>query len=412
MQRKNKKIQTAKGMHDILPPEGERILAFFDIAKELAQNFGFNYIETPIIEEADLFIRTVGKETDIVNKEMFYLQGKKYVLRPEGTAPVVRAYIENGLFTLPQPQRFFYFGKMFRKEKPQKLRFREHHQFGVEILGSEDPFYDVFIINFFSELFKKIKLNVTFFVNSIGCSSCRNKIKDKIKLFYKSYVSNLCEDCKRRYKLNPLRLLDCKKDVEIAKSAPEIVDFLCDDCKEHFENVLDYLDESKISYQIQNNIVRGLDYYNRTVFEIFVENEELALGGGGRYDDLSLFLGKKKIGGVGGAIGVERILSLWQNYKKEENAIGIVTIGFQARNYMLKVINEVVNNGFRVIDAFGKGSLKQQLDYINSLKLKYCLLAGEVEVKEEKVIFKNFENGIQEEIYLKFLIKELKRKIK
>jgi len=412
MQKKNKKIQTPKGMHDLLPPESRKMLSFFDIAKELAENFGFNFIETPIIEEEDLFIRTVGKKTDIVGKEMFYLQGKKYVLRPEGTAPVVRAYIENGLFSLSQPQRFFYLEKMFRKEKPQKLRFREHYQFGVEILGSEDPFYDVYIVNFFYELFKLLKINVIFFINSIGCLICRGKIKDKIKSFYRPYINNLCQDCKKRYKDNPLRLLDCKRDIDITESAPEIIDYLCDECKEHFEKVLELLEELNFPYQIQNNIVRGLDYYNRTVFEIFSEKETLALGGGGRYDNLSLFLSKRKIGGVGGAIGVERVLSLWQNYKIEKNDIGLVTVGSKARIYMLKIANEITKNGFRVIDAFGKGSLKQQLDYINSLNIKYCLLAGEVEVEGEKVIFKNFENGLQEEIYLKFLIKELKRKIK
>lgn len=413
MKNKPDLFQKAKGFHDILPPLSEKFLNFFEISKQIANNFGFNYIETPIVERKEIFERPVGLVTDIVEKEMFYLSGKEYVLRPEGTAPVVRAYIENGLFTLPQPQKFFYFGPMFRKENPQKGRYRQLNQFGLEILGSGDVIYDAIIINVFDQIFSQLKIPVIFYLNSLGCSDCRVKIKEKIRNFYRPYLNQLCKDCQRRYKVNPLRLLDCKQDVEIASLAPEIVDFLCPQCKNHFENLLDILDKMEINYEIKNNIVRGLDYYNRTVFEIYSEKNTLALGGGGRYDDLASFFTKRKIPGVGGALGVERVLEIWDNYKEEKKKeIGIIIIGKEVRPYVLKIVNLLTKENFRVIESLGKENIKQQLEFMDSLKVRYLIFIGEIEMKKERVVFKDIQTGIQEEIYLNQLIKTLKSKVK
>lgn len=415
---KNKKqniFQTAKGFHDILPPTSHKFLDFFNIVKEIVQNFGFNYIETPIVERKDIFERPIGLQTDIVEKEMFYLAGKEYVLRPEGTAAVVRAYIENGLFTLPQPQKFFYYGPMFRKENPQRGRYRQHHQLGIEILGNAEPIYDAFVFNIFNEIFKKLKINnIVFYINSIGCVECRPKIKEKIKIFYRPYLSKVCQDCHRRYKFNPLRLLDCKQDKEISSLAPEIVDFLCSRCREHFEKLLELLDGLEINYEIKNNIVRGLDYYNRTVFEIFYqEKEDLALGGGGRYDELASFFVKRKVPGVGGALGVDRVIEIWENYKSQgKREIGIIIIGKEVTGYVMKIINLLTKEDFRIIESLGKENIKQQLEFMTSLNIRYLLFIGEVEMKKERVVFKDLKTGIQEEIYVGQLIKELKNKVK
>ncbi len=402
------KIQVPRGMHDIL---GNKFISLFDIMKDIALNYGFTYIETPIIESRNLFERPLGPTSDIVEKEMFSLSSKEYVLRPEGTAPVVRAYIENGLFSLPQPQKLFYFGPMLRKERPQKSRFREHHQFGLEILGSESPIYDAFIVNVLWEIFKVLKIEVIFFVNSIGCQDCRKIIKEKIKNYYKPYLNKVCDDCKRRYKVNPLRLLDCKVDVEIAESAPQIIDFLCEQCQEKFEEFLEILDKIEIPYEIKNNIVRGLDYYNNTVFEVFSEKESLALGGGGRYDNLASFFTKRKVPGVGAALGVERILELWNNYKEEKKVIGVVRIG-EVNKFFFEVINLLARGGFRIIESFGKENIKQQLEFLNSLNVRYHIFIGEVESKEEQVVFKDFKTGIYEKIHIKNLIKELTKRVK
>ncbi|GIW65177.1 MAG: hypothetical protein KatS3mg093_156 [Candidatus Parcubacteria bacterium] len=267
------KIQKPRGMKDIFLDDADFYLKVRDLITNFSLINGFKYIETPIIENIKLFTSSLGEASDVVNKEMFLVKGKEkgdiFVLRPEGTASIVRAYFENGMQNLPQPVCLFYFGKMFRRERPQHGRLREHNQWGLEILNTEDPFADFYVIFSFYNFLKSLKIqNLKVKLNSIGCQRCRRKYKTQLVNFYKKYKNNLCFDCQRRLKLNPLRLLDCKnpKDQEYKKSAPNILNCLCKFCETHFQKVIEFLDYFQIPYELDNTLVRGFDYYVKTVF--------------------------------------------------------------------------------------------------------------------------------------------------
>jgi histidyl-tRNA synthetase len=307
------KVQRPRGMKDIVDPESE----FYLKIKELIINFallnGFKYIETPVVEDIKTFTLSLGESSDVVSKEMFVIKGKEkgisYVLRPEGTAGVVRAYFENGMSSLPQPVSLFYIEKMYRRERPQHGRLREHTQWGLEILNTEDAFADFFIIFSFYKFLTKVKIeNLTIKLNSIGCPRCRERYRKHLVRYYKKFKNKICNDCQRRLRLNPLRILDCKnpKDQEYKNNAPNILDYLCRFCENHFQKVIEFLDHSKIPYELDKTLVRGFDYYQRTVFEIFIEGENIALGGGGRYD-LGEILSHQSLPSVGGALGLERL---------------------------------------------------------------------------------------------------------
>lgn len=422
--KKEEILQTPRGMHDLVKEDAEFFLALLVEIFKFSNTFGFEYIRTPIVENEKVFTSSLGKTSDVIKKEMFYIKtksgGEKLVLRPEGTAAVLRAYVQNSLTSLPQPVKVFYFGPMFRYERPQRGRFREHYQWGLEIIETNDPISDAQIIEAFDRFFKKFKLkNYVFKVNSLGCKDDRKKYIKDLKKYYRNKVKKLCLDCRRRFKENPLRLLDCKhsEDQKFKENAPILTNYLCKQCESHFERFLEYLEELNIYYELDNNIVRGFDYYSRTIFEIFFPDLNIAVGGGGRYDYLGEIFYKRSIAGVGGAIGIERFIEILRNnniklsyYKKP--SIFIAQITDQAKMFALKIYDELVKNNFHIAESFTKSSLSSQLDIANKLKVKYSIIIGHQELGSNSVILKDMETGIQETIPADKLIQELKNRLK
>jgi len=307
-------IKALRGMKDI---EDTRFLKIFDTARNIAENYGFTYIETPILEETALFKRSVGESSDIVNKEMYQFTdkgGNDVCMRPEGTAGVVRSFIEHKYDRQQTPKRFWYFGPMFRYERPQKGRFREFHQFGIESFGEPNIYEDINIIAMAADIFDTLDIGYTLKINSLGCGECMPKYRDRLVEFLDAHKEELCEDCRRRINQNPIRTLDCKVEScqTILKNAPKITDNLCEKCQKDFETLKKGLENLGIEYEVDKNLVRGLDYYTKTTFE-FISTQigaQSAIAGGGRYDRLVEFLGGKPTPGVGFAIGVERIMEL------------------------------------------------------------------------------------------------------
>ncbi len=420
----NKTIQKPRGMKDILPSEYPYYDFVLKTAKKIFEYYNYQRIETPILEKAELFTRGVGKETDIVHKEMYFVKtkekGELLTLRPEGTAAVARAYIENALFNEPQPVKFYYFSPFFRHEKPQAQRLRQFYQVGLEAIGSDDSAIDVQIILlsllFLEGLgFNKKKLIIK--INSIGCSSCRhNYIRNLVK-YYNSKKKSICSECKRRIKTNPLRVLDCKNErcQSIKESAPNILDYLCEECRGHFKSVLESLDNLGISYLLDKTLARGLDYYTRTVFEVFREdgNKTLALGGGGRYDELVRILKGPKKAGVGVAFGVERLIEevklMGKKFPLPSYDIFLIQLGDKAKNIAFSLLEKFRKEGILVGENLGKESLKNQLRYANRLKAKYVLILGQQEVIDETIILKDMTSGLQEVISLDKIIAVLKK---
>ncbi len=417
-------LQTPKGMHDILPAEFPFWEKFEREAKEIAEFYNFSPIETPILEHAELFIRGVGESTDIVQKEMFLLRtkgGTRLTLRPEMTAPIVRAFIQHGMHKLPQPQRLYYLGPAFRHENPQAGRFREMHQFGLEILSGEgegDPIYDAEVIIATCRLFEELRIkNLTVQINSIGCRTCRTAYKKKLADYYKG--AEVCRDCKKRLLTNPLRVLDCKSKIcaPIKAGAPSILDFLCAACKNHFKQVLEFLDEVSLPYTLNPQLVRGLDYYNRTVFEVFSEGNELALAGGGRYDYLAEMLGGRPTPAVGVAVGIERVIELMRPiFESTLNHSGkakvfLVYIGDAARLKSLSLIEELRKNRVMVAEALGKNSLSSQLDTARKMGAPLALIFGQKESHEGNIIIRDMLSGVQEVVPLSKVAEEVKRRL-
>lgn len=416
------KVQKPRGMKDVIGEDAD----FYLKIRELATNFstlnGFKYIETPIVENAKTFTLSLGDSSDVISKEMFVIKGKEkgdvFVLRPEGTASVVRAYFENGMQSLPQPVSLFYFGKMFRRERPQYGRLREHTQWGLEILNTEDPFADFFVIfNFYNFLNDLRVKGVKIKLNSIGCQRCRQKYKVQLTKFYRKYQRKICSDCQRRLKLNPLRLLDCKdpRDQEYKKMAPNILNYLCKFCEIHFQKIIEFMDYFKIPYELDNTLVRGFDYYSRTVFEIFGGEEDVALGGGGRYD-LGETIGNISLPSVGGAIGIERLKLALEKIgfktKKHSPKIFVAFVGEETRAKAFEAFLELQKANLLPASNFFKVSLSQQLDYANKIGIKYSLILGFHELSQGTIILKDMEYGSQEILKLSSLINEIKKIIR
>jgi histidyl-tRNA synthetase len=370
------KFQTPKGMHDILGENWKYFNRIFEVVKFFANFYNFERIETPVLEEEELFTRGIGLATDIVQKEMFTLKtkgGDRLALRPEGTAPVVRAYIQHGMQTLPQPVKIWYFSQFFRYEHPQAGRFRQFWQFGFEVLGEQNPALDAQVILILYKILKELGFeNLVIKINSIGDSFCRPYYKKVLVSYLKHRAYALCPDCKRRLKENPLRVLDCKQDRcrQIVSQAPQILNHLCEGCKNHLKSVLEFLDELQLPYNLDPYLVRGLDYYTKTVFEIFEESEKGkaigALAGGGRYDNLAKMLGEGEVPAVGGAAGVERIIELMKekqvNLPKERKPkIFLAQIGELAKKKSLKLIEEFREEKIPIYESIGKDSLKAQM---------------------------------------------------
>lgn len=423
---KEKKVayQSVKGMHDILPenqPLWDKVRA---TAKHVGEFYNFLRIDTPMLESADIFERGLGTGTDIVEKEMFVVKtkgGDKLVMRPEFTSAVMRAYYQHGLGQFGQPVKLYYEGPVFRYEQPQAGRFRQFNQVGFEILGAEsDPVYDVQAILAAYRIIEDLKIkNVTVHINSIGCHKCRAAYIKKLEAHYKKNTQKICKDCKNRIVTNPLRVLDCKEEqCQLIKAeAPIILDYLDPECKAHFKKVLEYLDEVKIPYHIDSYLVRGLDYYSRTVFELFVEGFAFAIGGGGRYDYLAETLKLGKLSAVGSAIGVERVIEILKASGKPVAAKGaakvfLVHMGEEAKKRGLSLIEEFRKGGVRINESFGKDSLKSQLRVADKDQAQLALILGQREVFEGSIIIRDMETGAQESVPLEKVVEEVKKRLK
>ena len=429
------KFQSPTGMHDIL---GKDMMYFQKIektCKDIADFYGFRRIETPILEETELFKKGTGFSTDIVQKEMFSLRtkgGDYLTLRPEATPGIIRSYIQNGMQNLPKPIKFWHFGPFFRYERPQAGRFRQFNQFGFEAIGIDKPIIDAQVIQIFFNILEELGLkDLIIQINTIGCSECRSEYRRKLMKYLKSNESNLCSDCRRRLKENPLRILDCKNEKcqGIIKSAPQMIEHLCKDCHNHFKNVLEFLEEIELPYELNPYLVRGLDYYTRTVFEIFSnlsqetkeyseqEGKRVALAGGGRYDELVKLLGGKETPACGGAAGVERIIQFMKIMgkkvpAKKQTQVFLAQVGELSKRKALKIFEELKNNNIKVAEAFHKDSLVEQLKMADRLKVKFVLILGQKESIDNEIIIREMGTGKQKIISFKKMIKEVKRRIK
>jgi len=416
------KVQRPRGMKDIVGEEAEFYLKMRELIADFSLLNGFKYIETPVVEDIKTFTLSLGESSDVVSKEMFLIKGKdkgvNYVLRPEGTASIVRAYFENGMSSWPQPVSLFYLSKMYRRERPQYGRLREHTQWGLEILNTEDAFADFFIIFSFYNFLTKFKIeNLIIKLNSLGCYRCRQKYKNKLVKYYKKLKNKICSDCERRLKLNPLRVLDCKnpKDQEYKSNAPSILDSLCRFCENHFQKVIEFLDHVRIPYELDKTLVRGFDYYEKTVFEIFTEGENVSLAGGGRYD-LGEILANQSLPSVGGGLGLERLKLILDkinfSFKLSKPKIFVAFTSEEVKTKAFDIFLELQDAGFYPLANFFKSSLSSQLEYANKYDVKYSLILGFQELGKEEIILKDMEYGSQEILKFKDLVKELKKIIK
>ena len=402
-----------RGTSDILPKEQPYWRYIEQKVVNICQLYGYERIDVPAFEDTGLFSRSIGEETDIVQKEMYTFEdrgGNKITLRPEGTAPVCRAYLEHGMHNLPQPVKLYYIGSIFRYERPQAGRYRQHYQFGYEAIGDDDPALDAEVINMAWQFFSCLDLrHLSLILNSIGCKKCRPEYLAALKSYYTNYIHDLCPDCKTRFKRNPLRLLDCKKPAcqQITISAPKSTDYLCPQCDEHFNQLKRYLGLLEIPFKLDHCLVRGLDYYTRTVFEVQPEAEgaQSTLGGGGRYDDLIEELGGRPTPAIGFASGIERIIL---NLKKQGVSIPaqprpkvfIAYIGDDARDEAIKLAARLRKDGIGVIEAAGNKSLKAQLRLANNLGASYTVIIGDQEVKTGTVILRDMTTSEQKTIPL------------
>jgi len=429
-----KAFQSARGMRDILPADYVYYEYVLQQAKKIFNFYGFKRMEPPILEKKELFIKGVGSNTEIIEKEMYILktkgEGETLALRPEYTAGIVRSYVENGMFNWAQPVKLYSFGPVFRHEKPQAGRFRQFYQLNLEAIGEEDPVIDVEVIlaakAFLESLgFKSSQLRLK--INSIGCSICRPGYIKALKKYYSKHLKDICVFCRKRFKDNPLRLLDCKNEKcqSFQEGAPFSLDYLCPDCREHFKKVLEVLDSLDVPYILDKTLVRGLDYYTKTVFEFFVveehkdeegkinEEKTLALAGGGRYDDLIKTFGGPEKPAVGVAFGVERLISLLKKREKKivlsQPSVFLVQIGDTAQRKALSILEEFRRENIVLAENLGKSSLRAQLKNADKLNVRYALILGQKEVLDGMIILRDMRSGVQELIPLTSVISVVKK---
>ncbi len=428
---------SVKGMRDLTGKEYYNYQAFFEKAAEVAHYYGFKPIETPILEQTELFTSGVGEGTDIVEKEMYSLKtrgGDQLTLRPEGTAPIMRAYLENGMQSLPQPVMLYYQGTFYRHERPQRGRHREFRQFGLEMIGNEKSIADAMVIKLFMTILDEVGMkNASVDINSIGDKECRTAYKRALLLYYKKHLSKVCPDCKERYKKNPLRMLDCKNEQcqPIKKEAPDTVSFLCPACKQHFKEVLEYLETLGIEYRINPMLVRGLDYYTRTVFEVTAQEEvkndnraegepetkliDTVVGAGGRYDYLARQLGSKKdVPAVGCGIGVDRVLMVQNSFDLKpkilkQPKIFFIQLGFEAKLHSM-IVTEILRKAkVPIAQSLSKDGLGVQLATAERAQIPYTIILGQKEVIEKTVIVRNMDTRSQETIAIDKLAEYVKK---
>ncbi len=425
---KEKAPQSVKGMHDVTPPQQEVWDAVRTAVSLCAHNYSFSRIDTPFLEHVKVFEKSLGVDSDVIEKEMYILTtkgGDVLALRPEGTAGVVRAYLENGLSRLGSPQKLYYEGPMFRHESPQAGRLRQFTQAGFEIIGGvNDPLYDAQIILIAARIFDALKIkHIQLHVNSIGCRVCRPIYKKQLIAYYKPLESQLCEDCVRRLKTNPLRLLDCKKQQcqKLKADAPNILDKLCVTCSQHFKEVLEYLDELGIAYTLSPHLVRGLDYYSKTVFE-FLTTEKTgveigAVASGGRYDYLAEMMGGKSTPAVGFAVGFERVIEIMKAQQvvlpqKQVKRVFVAHAGELAKKKALKIIEDLQKAGVSCAESLARESLAAQLKVANKEGATLAVIVGQKEIYEESVIIRNLALGLQETFPLHRMVEEIKKRLK
>ncbi len=420
-------FQAPRGMHDILPVDEPYWKKLDTVIKGLASTYGFSRLEPPILEFAELYNKTSGEESDVVSKEMYTLKtkgGDVLALRPEYTPGMSRAYMEHGLSRMGQPQKLFHMGPVFRHDRPQLGRYRQFNQVGFEVLGgTNDAIYDAEIIALYSDLLAELKIkNPSLRINSIGCRICRPIYKKQLANYYKNHEKELCEDCIRRLKTNPLRLLDCKEEhcVKLKEKAPNFLDKLCVTCCKHFRETLEYLDEIKISYQLDRHLVRGLDYYSRTVFEIYAEGPEAeigALAAGGRYDYLMETIGGHLTPAVGGAAGLERLITVMRAKEilvadKGLKKVFLAHAGALAKKKAFSLLKSLRARGIPVAESLAKESLRAQLKVADKEGIGLALILGQKEIYENNVILRDLRTGAQEAVMLEKLPDEIKKRLR
>lgn len=424
-------IQVLRGMRDLLPMDQPLWDQARHISESMAKAYGFDRIDTPMAEETSLFMRGVGRSTDIVEKELYSWDtqgGENIALRPEGTASVVRAYIQHGMLNMPQPVRLWYCGPMFRYDRPQSGRFRQFYQTGFEVLGDADPIIDAQLMIVGTNILKGLGIDATVRINSLGSPESRANYKNALVAYFRSKKAKLSEDDKKRLLKNPLRLLDSKDPAiqELKAEAPQIVDWLDEESKSHFFRVIEFLDELAIPYQLDPYLVRGLDYYTKTVFEWYAASDDMelaqtALGGGGRYDNLVEQLGGRPTPAAGMSLGLDRLISRMKEkqnagqqpveYKPEPVQVFIAQLGDMGRKKALALFEEFREAGIPVGEAFSKANIKAQMEIANRRGAKWAIVIGQKEVLDGTVQLRDMDAGSQEIVDVKKAVHEIKKKL-
>lgn len=425
---KKQKLQSLSGMNDVLPKDQPYLKKIQKSIESTTNYYSFQRIEVPVLEYAEVFSKGAGDTSDIVEKEMYSFRtkgGDLVALRPEFTPGVARAYIEHGMHNLPQPVKVWASGPCFRHDRPQKGRYRQFLQASLEALGDKSPSIDGQIIQMSYDVLKDLGFkNINIQVNSIGDSECRPYFKKILAGYFKSKKSALCNDCQRRLKENPLRILDCKEEKcqQVKAGAPQIIDHLCEHCHAHFKQVLEFLDELELPYVINPYLVRGLDYYTKTVFEISEKSDIGALYGalasGGRYDGLVKLLGGRDTPACGVGIGISRIMELMMEKEmktgkptNEEPKIFLAQLGEMAKRKSMKLFEEFRAEKIPVAESFSKDSLRAQLKTADKMGIRWVLIFGQKEALEEFITLRDMESGVQTEIKLDKVVEEMKNKV-
>jgi len=412
-------IQAIKGVKDILPDDMPVWQHLESTPRRLFEDYGFSEIRVPIFEYTELFARSIGTSTDIVEKEMYTFEdrdGKKITLRPEGTAGVVRAFVEHKMYADTQLTKLYYMGPMFRHERPQKGRYRQFYQIGVEALGIDHPHVDIEVLAMLHALFERLGITgLTLQINSLGDSTCRKDYRDALKQYLAGKLSSLCADCRRRYETNPLRVLDCKIDADKFGDSPVMLDYLCGPCKEHFETVEGGLKKLGIPFEVNTRLVRGLDYYTRTTFELVMGHmgAQNTVAAGGRYDGLVQEIGGPSTPGIGFALGVERAISLMKapDTSSSRPALFIAALGPEAVEFALPLVHGLKSSGIRTDTDYTGASLKSQMKKADRSGAAYTLIIGEQEMKTGNAVLRNMQTKEQSEIGLATAADELKKRL-
>ena len=400
-----KQISAIKGTKDILPREAKKWQRVESVTKRVLELYAYKEIRTPVFEATELFEKGTGQTTDIVIKEMYTFKdkaGRSLTLRPEYTPSVVRSIIENRLYLQPEPLRFYYIGPMFRYDKPQKGRYRQFHQVDIEVFGEEDPALDAEIVEMANYLLRELKVSDTEnLVNSVGCKKCRPSYIKDLRSKAEEASRDLCPDCKRKVELNPLRIFDCKIETcrEAAKTFPKITDYLCQECEDHFTRFCDYLTFYGIKYEVEPRLVRGIDYYTKTTFEIVSSKlgAQNALIGGGRYDDMMQDFGGPDLCAIGFAMGLERLISVVPFTEEKGEFLYLAYLGDESKRAGMKAVQFLRKESVECLIEYKERSIKSQMSRANKLGASWVLIIGEEEIKEGKYKLKNMASGLQVE---------------